>query len=440
MTVTPATTAVTRHPGRWLVFALIALGAAQAALWIRGLPPGAGAPGFPARAIALVALQLCGAALAWRRRDRVAIAVVLAFAVVFRLAAWTWPPDLSSDLYRYVWDGRVQCAGYSPYTAPPAAPERAALRDDAIWPRINRPDAVTVYPPAAEAAYLALAAAGGDSIRGVKSAALAAELAALALLLYAGRRRWRAGPLALYAWSPLVISEVCVSGHVDALVLPLVVGALALVEARRCGWAGAVLGVATAVKLYPIVLLAAVPRGGRRVAVAAAAAAIACCYAPYAAGAGLGVLGFLPEYVRVGEDFNVALRGFVEAGLAPLLPHARGVAIAVCAAGFAAVCAAVARRSAPDPWRSARTLATAFVLLLPTAVHPWYAMWLVPLVAARPSAAGVWLASAVPLSYLKYGTASGDMPAWVQPVEFLPAAALIVAAWAWRRRAAREMA
>ena len=58
------------------------------------------------------------------------------------------PPFLSSDMYRYVWDGRVQVAGINPYRYVPADPALQSLRDDAIYPHINRADiARTIYPP-----------------------------------------------------------------------------------------------------------------------------------------------------------------------------------------------------------------------------------------------------------------------------------------------------
>jgi len=59
-------------------------------------------------------------------------------------------PLLSDDVYRYLWDGRVQLNGINPYRYPPAAPELAHLRDGEIHAGINRPAKRTVYPPGAE--------------------------------------------------------------------------------------------------------------------------------------------------------------------------------------------------------------------------------------------------------------------------------------------------
>ena len=45
------------------------------------------------------------------------------------------PPFLSSDIYRYVWDGQVQAAGINPYRYVPADPALAGLRGHAVFPR-----------------------------------------------------------------------------------------------------------------------------------------------------------------------------------------------------------------------------------------------------------------------------------------------------------------
>lgn len=417
-------------------FVALALGAAQGCVWAGGLPPGAGTTGFAWRAALLAVMQVAAAAAVWRRRDRGTLWIVLALAVGFRAAAWTWPPELSSDLHRYVWDGRVQVSGRSPYDHPPAARELADLRDQRIWPHINRPWAVTVYPPGAEMAFLALARAGIRSAEGVKAAALAVELGALALVTaLVLRRRAPHGGLVLYAWSPLVIAETAVSGHLDALVLPLVLVALLLAEGRRFAWAGVLVGATALLKLYPVLLLLAVPRGGRRVAAGAAAATVAAGYLPYAAASGVRVLGFLPDYFRRAEDFNVGWRGFAEAALSFTGPWARPLAMGLSAAALLGVALALVHRTDPDVFRLARALVFAFAMLAPMAKHPWYALWLVPLLALDRSAAATWLAAALPLSYLKYGAPGGRMPAWVEPLEWLPPVGLAAIAW-FRSRAA----
>ena len=84
--------------------------------------------------------------------------VVLAVAVLARIALLPAAPTLSTDAYRYLWDARVARAGISPYAYPPVAPELQTLRDDTIFPRLNHPTWRTIYPPGAQ---LFFAAVGG---------------------------------------------------------------------------------------------------------------------------------------------------------------------------------------------------------------------------------------------------------------------------------------
>ena len=115
-------------------------------------------------------------------------------------------PALSDDMYRYIWDGRVQAHGISPYRFPPNAPELAFLRDTQIYPSINRKPVVTVYPPAAEAAFFLLWRLLPDSVhlfQGVMAAgALLAGFLLMGLLRDLGRSMER---VLMFLWSPLLL-------------------------------------------------------------------------------------------------------------------------------------------------------------------------------------------------------------------------------------------
>ena len=133
--------------------------------------------------------------------------------------------------------------------------------------------------------------------------------------------------------------------------------------------------------------------------------------------------------MRVGEDFNVGARGYLQSGLELFLPYSRPISLVLCGLVLLGMVGWIARRPGVDSARRARSITLAFIVLLPTAVHPWYATWLVPFLALSPSAAGLWLIGALPLSYLKYGAADGKMPAWVGHVEWLPAYGLLLLEW-----------
>ena len=128
-----------------------------------------------------------------------------------------------------------------------------------------------------------------------------ALIGVLPLVLRAYRRdeRWTA----LYALSPVPVVEVVNNAHVDGLAALFVVLALLAAARRRPAWAGALLGAAAMVKLYPAVLgLAFVAVTGLRRAgarfVGAAAAVVVLGYLPHVAAVGLRVVGYLPGYLR----------------------------------------------------------------------------------------------------------------------------------------------
>ncbi|HMH94225.1 MAG TPA: hypothetical protein VK586_24480, partial [Streptosporangiaceae bacterium] len=65
---------------------------------------------------------------------RWSVALILLGGIAVQLAALSAPPRTSDDLYRYIWDGRVQAAGIDPYRYVPAAPQLERLRDPSLWP------------------------------------------------------------------------------------------------------------------------------------------------------------------------------------------------------------------------------------------------------------------------------------------------------------------
>ncbi len=202
---------------------------------------------------------VCYAAGAWLLRDARGTAVtvvVLAIAALTRLALLPAAPSLSTDAYRYLWDARVARAGISPYAYPPDAPELAALRDQHIFPRLNHPTWRTIYPPAAQLFWSAVGRVAPDSMLALKVALGIAELAALGTLLGLLRALdLPEGRLVIYAWNPLLLVEVWGTAHLDALVLPAVVGATWAFVAQRRALGAALLAAGASIKLYPAALL-----------------------------------------------------------------------------------------------------------------------------------------------------------------------------------------
>ena len=77
--------------------------------------------------LALAALMVAGWLLVRAGGDR-ELRIALGVALLFRLVASLGEPALSDDIYRYVWDGRVQIQGIHPYRYAPDDPARGSAR------------------------------------------------------------------------------------------------------------------------------------------------------------------------------------------------------------------------------------------------------------------------------------------------------------------------
>lgn len=364
-----------------------------------------------------------------------ALATILGFALVFRmLMLWT-PVYLSSDPYRYLWDGRVQWAGVSPYRHPPAAPELSMLRDLDVHPHINRPTAVTVYPPGAEWLFALAAAVTPGTMPGWRVLLLLADaLTVLLLLRLLGRLGAPAEGVLAYAWSPLVVFEGIQAGHLDLAMIPVVLLALTWRMDGSSVRAGLALGVAVLLKLYPAILLVAWWRRGDWRFPAALVAVVSLGYLPYGATVGLGALGFLPTYISSHyEDFNLGLRALLTYPFGFSDPLVRGTAMAILFALLAATLVWIARTSRADGvglWRATALAVGGYVILVPTAMHPWYVLWVVPFLCFRPSPALLFFSAAVALGYTQYIVEPQTLPWWAWLAEYGPLYALLV--WGWR--------
>ena len=166
---------------------------------------------------------------------RTGLIIVLGFALAMRLALVGIEPLLSTDLYRYIWDGRVQAAGINPYLYVPADPALAALRDAAIYPHINRADyAVTAYPPVAEMFFFVVSRIA-ETATMMRLAMVACEIVIVAVVIDLLRRlALPVTAVVAYAWHPLAVWEIANNGHVEALMVALMMlGVWLLVRAQR---------------------------------------------------------------------------------------------------------------------------------------------------------------------------------------------------------------
>ena len=369
------------------------------------------------------------------------LGLVLAVALLLRLPLLLSPPFLSTDVFRYVWDGRVQAAGINPYRHVPAAPELEPLRDERIYPHINRREyAVTIYPPGAQGFFLATTRVS-ESVRWMKASILAFEALAIWLLLRLLRAAGRPdGEVLLYAWHPLALWELAGSGHLDAAPIALILAALLARTRGKGALTGLALAIATLFKLYPLVLFPALwrPRDWRMPL--AFAGTVAFGYLPYAS-VGADVLGFLPGYAREegllsGSPYFLLQIAEALTG-APLPPVLYLVPAGLALLGLAVW--VVRHGAAGDPVRACLVLGLGAVVAV-SPHYAWYLVWLLPLAALTRCLPALLLGAT---SFVLYISLLWDTPGtrlWSNTGVYLPALALFLVLWARdHRRAGLEL-
>ncbi|MBA2295265.1 MAG: glycosyltransferase [Actinobacteria bacterium] len=369
-------------------------------------------------------LFLPGAWLCWRGLGigRAGVGLVLVVGVLLHAVAFdpSSPPPLTTDTYRYAWDARVQAAGINPYRYAPEAPALEPLRDVAIWDGVNRKSWRTLYPPGAEAGFLAARGLFGTGVRATTWLFLVAEaLAAVLLVLTLLRLSLPVERVALLAWHPLAVSEIAANGHSDALALLACSALLAAFAYGRRGLAGVAVGVGALVKLGPVLLLPALlRRGGRRFAWLALAT-IAAGYLAYAS-AGTKVVGSIFQYLDEEDLGSLAWWS--------LQPHLGGEpARILLLVVLLAVVAVVALRAHDSVDQVARSglLILGTALLTAAFLQPWYALWLLPFLVVTAAPAWLWLTGTLPLLYV-FALEGDALPWWVRTAIYGPFLALVL--------------
>jgi alpha-1,6-mannosyltransferase len=345
---------------------------------------------------------------------RAALWGMFVVAIAARAAVLPARPDLSTDIYRYLWEGRAILHGANPFVTAPSDTTLAAMRDE-TYDRVNHKSLPTIYPPLAQGLFAA-AAWIRPNVATLKIIFTVFDVATIALLVLLLRSRGRPPTHALvYAWSPLVIVETAHSGHVDAAgVFLLALGLVLWQRGRRVG-AGIAFGASLLVKYLAAALAPLFVRRGAVRALVAMGVTAALGYAWFF-DAGPHLLGSLRVYGDTwwfnGPPF-IALAGFLgDATVARRL-----------LAGFGIAFVLVTARREHDPVRYLY-LVTGCALLVSPTVYPWYLVWMVPLLCIYPNQAWIAFTGLVALSYavwVEYDRSGAwRIPTWLLAAEYVP--------------------
>lgn len=188
----------------------------------------------------------------------VGVAVVLRLILVF-----SWP-NLSDDVYRFIWDGRLIMNGINPFEQLPAdlmasGKEIAGITPD-LYDKLNSPKYFTIYPPFAQGTFFLAAALAVHHLWGsvvlLKVILLLCEIAGLWGVLRL-LRKWKLPEhrVLIYALNPLVIVEVVGNLHYEGAMVCFFIWAIVFLSEKKWGLSVAFWSLSIVSKLLTLLFL-----------------------------------------------------------------------------------------------------------------------------------------------------------------------------------------
>lgn len=379
--------------------------------------------------------------------------------VIFRLIFLGSTPIYEDDWNRYLWDGAVTSQGISPYEYPPEvtltvkadaseevkALQELAIKNENFTARINNPHLTTIYPPVAMSVFTLSAIIKPFDLDVLRGIYLGLELIALWLLMKTLRAYGRQPFWALLYWlNPMLIYSVYNAGHMDIILVPFLIAALYLVKQRPL-WASFALGLAAAVKIWPLILGPVLLRGHRKALTVYIGGGVI-----------MGITAFIllsPMLLSLGETSGLQayaggwqrssfLFAYLESALAFAGDNAGRLARIIVAGLVTLLSLWFAFKRADDDkvLPGYLMLIPLWLYLLSPTGYPWYVLWFLPFLPFLPLYGAGLLTVLVSLYYVRYAMGERDVyhvyTAFFIPLQFgLPIVVLLWELIVLRKRA-----
>ncbi len=360
----------------------------------------------------------------------VLLGILLRLALVFAF------PNLSDDIYRFVWDGRLIINGLNPFDQLPSqyiaeATQVPGLTQE-LFEKLNSPDYYTIYPPVAQAIFAMACYLAPESVAGsaliMKIVLLAAETGTLFLLMrLLAHFELPASRVLIYALNPLMIIEICGNLHFEGLMVFFLILAFYGLRQNKMAQAALAMALSIASKLLPLLFFPLLIRrlGWKRAFL-------------FFTLTGLLVLLFFAPLLNTifinnfGASLNLYFRQFeFNAGLYYLLRDIGkdysgqnliryiGPALGALTALVVLLKALFERRDTWESLPAAALFASTVYLVFATTVHPWYlALPLVWSLFTKWRYPLIWT-GLIFLTYAGYGQKGYEVPYGFITLEYL---------------------
>lgn len=188
----------------------------------------------------------------------IGVSILLRFILIFAL------PNLSDDVYRFIWDGRLLVNGHNPFDYLPSYYIENNVSvpgiNEVLFNELNSPEYFTIYPPVAQGIFAFACWLFPNSIIGsaltMKVFLFLCEVGSLFFIKkLLDHFHLPAKNILLYALNPLIIIELCGNLHFEAAMIFFLLAGVFFLIKNKMTLSAFSIALSVASKLLPLMFL-----------------------------------------------------------------------------------------------------------------------------------------------------------------------------------------
>ena len=188
----------------------------------------------------------------------IGVSILLRFLLIFTL------PNLSDDVYRFIWDGRLLVNGHNPFDYLPSYYIENNISipgiNEVLFNKLNSPEYFTIYPPVAQGVFAFACWLFPNSIIGsaitMKVFLFLCEIGSIFFIKkLLNHFQLPTKNILLYALNPLIIIELCGNLHFEAAMIFFLLAAVFFLVKNKMTLSAFSIALSVASKLLPLMFL-----------------------------------------------------------------------------------------------------------------------------------------------------------------------------------------
>ena len=188
----------------------------------------------------------------------IGVSILLRFLLIFTL------PNLSDDVYRFIWDGRLLVNGHNPFDYLPSYYIENNISipgiNEVLFNKLNSPEYFTIYPPVAQGVFAFACWLFPNSIIGsaitMKVFLFLCEIGSIFFIKkLLNHFQLPTKNILLYALNPLIIIELCGNLHFEAAMICFLLAAVFFLVKNKMTLSAFSIALSVASKLLPLMFL-----------------------------------------------------------------------------------------------------------------------------------------------------------------------------------------